>query len=47
MVSLACVVAGAGMIGLAVLNPRKHGGIWFARVGRIRLSFCFARKAAR
>lgn len=24
---------------------KKHGGIWFIRIGRLRLSFCMVRRA--
>lgn len=39
------MVLGASMMLVAVVNPsaRKVGGIWFVRIGRVRLSFCRVR----
>lgn len=30
--------------GVFLLHSRKVGGIWFARAGRVRVSFCIARR---
>lgn len=31
-------------LGVLMLRSRKIGGIWFARAGRVRVSFCIARR---
>lgn len=48
-VTIALWYATAAMLTLfaaAHIQARKNGGIWFFRLGRLRASFCVARRAA-